>query len=249
MNIEFNPPLNMTFILLFLLFVSALIYIRISHCYCGMHVDKCKCEHNKYNNLYEGATGSIGQVALTPFQSQIPIEIPRPKVQNVQPLIPQSESLTHINAPIQQPIQQPTQQPHQTTIQSEKTISSEKSTSESLNRSQKENIQKPKFNWSTDPKVNEELRQQVMKDIEITKQKDINIIQTKPGTIQNVKITPESKHLPDETIKLPSQPIIQPPSPPPKKLMSGWILFGIFGGIWCLMVIIFIIVMIVKYRK
>ena len=278
MNIEFNPPLNMTLILLFLLFVAALIYIRITHCYCGMHINKCKCHNRKKKDIYEGmrinkcichygkyeddvyegATGSIGQVSLTPFQSQIPLEIPRPisstgvstvvNTANVSVEKPEAETTQTLTATsIPSHTSTPTPTPTPTPIPTPTSIPTSIPTHTSAptptpTRSQKENIQKPKFNWSTDHKVNEELRQQVIKDIEITKQKDINIIQTKPGTIKNIKITPET-----------NKPYVQP-SPPPitapvKKPISGWILFAIFGGIWCLMVIIFIIIMIAKYRK
>jgi len=190
-----------------------------------MNKYKCKCGGQ---DIYEGASGNVGQnsISLTPFQSQIPKEVPRPTSQEA-------------HFPLQEVIQehQLQQIPHQAIQET---------------RSQKENIQKPKFNWSTDGKVNEELRTQVMKDIEITKQKDINIIQTKPGKIQNIKITPQIKPAKPPTPQPPTPPTPQPPtpptSPPPEKSMTGWILLGVFGGIWCLAVIITMIVLLVKYR-
>jgi hypothetical protein len=252
---QFNTSFNTTFILLFLLFAASLIYIRVVHCACGQYKTKCGCNQAK-TDIYENVTGSIGtdsEIALTPFQSKIPKEIPRPQIaiqtptsryqsqlpkmeapsQTIPQTTPQTIPQTTPQTPTPQPIIQPATQPTMET------------------RSQKDALQKPKFNWSSDARVNEELRQQVMKNIEIAKQKHINIIQTKPGTIQNLKITPEtetSHNILDESSNVePRHPA--PPAPVPEKTSkTGWILLGVFGGIWCLSVIIFIIVLLVKYR-
>ena len=250
---EFHPSLNMTFILLFLLFVTSLIYIRLSHCSCGMYKSKCKCNNKNRNDntnydsrydIYEGASGSVGQSAfsLTPYQSQIPIEVERQQTST----IPKPQEPITLPATLPTTIGQTTNVPITSpAVNTTKTNTSENATNvPQSTRSQKANIEKPKFNWSTDPKVNEELRQQVMKDIEITKQKDINIIQTKPGTIKNVQITPDHPTTPE----IPTT-IQQTPPQPAKKSMTGWILIGVFGGIWCLMVTIITIVLLVKYRS
>lgn len=258
-SLSFDSPLfnfssfNITFILLFLLFVVSLIYIRVSHCSCGNYTSKCVC--NKVCNktkfdIYENLSGSVGsesEIALTPFQSQIPKEIPRPQIpidptpqqpiKRYQPPPFRIPERTTSETSSPSPTLTPSQTPEgPTTIQ----------TSDS--RSQKTALQTPKFDWSSDPKANEALRQQVMKNIEITRQKDINIIQTKPGTIQNLKITPESEYV-DVQPPTESQPI-QPIQPiqPPKKSNTNWILLAVSGGIWCLFVIIFMIVLVIKYR-
>jgi hypothetical protein len=112
---------------------------------------------------------------------------------------------------------------------------------------------RPQFAWSSNPTVNAQLTQQIMRDIQISKGKT----PTQPPTTIPPTPTPPTPVpvSPPPIVQEESQPMQAevetptPPTSPQQNSQLGWILFGVFGGIWCLFVIILIVILMMTRNK